>query len=221
MGSFSTVVPHWWTEKQSSLQQVPISFVDRLYGESKLGGNEIVSFMKGLLTLFATTWISAALRLGVPLSICSIFHFFSTVFASEFFFWGGGLTCLWCGQTFWAKHITRVFIPVERAGCCLEFSNCLPPILVTPCFYEINKKSLYCCFHLFCLCFFFLHSDLNPKKGWWVLSFNFLKKSFYSIACLGMTLGPSLITVQNESQRSFLAAKETRKHLLVVGPQNH
>ncbi|KAB0403496.1 hypothetical protein E2I00_008950 [Balaenoptera physalus] len=36
-------------------QLVPISFVDRVYGESKLGGNEIVSFLKGLLTLFATT----------------------------------------------------------------------------------------------------------------------------------------------------------------------
>uniref|UniRef100_A0A8C1IGR1 Dolichol-phosphate mannosyltransferase subunit 1 n=1 Tax=Cyprinus carpio TaxID=7962 RepID=A0A8C1IGR1_CYPCA len=34
--------------------EVPISFVDRVYGESKLGGNEIVSFLKGLLTLFAT-----------------------------------------------------------------------------------------------------------------------------------------------------------------------
>ncbi|XP_068589169.1 dolichol-phosphate mannosyltransferase subunit 1 [Cebidichthys violaceus] len=35
--------------------EVPISFVDRVYGESKLGGNEIVSFVKGLITLFATT----------------------------------------------------------------------------------------------------------------------------------------------------------------------
>uniref|UniRef100_A0A8C2ZAX7 Dolichol-phosphate mannosyltransferase subunit 1 n=1 Tax=Cyclopterus lumpus TaxID=8103 RepID=A0A8C2ZAX7_CYCLU len=35
--------------------EVPISFVDRVYGESKLGGNEIVSFAKGLITLFATT----------------------------------------------------------------------------------------------------------------------------------------------------------------------
>ncbi|KAB0351858.1 hypothetical protein FD754_016715 [Muntiacus muntjak] len=34
---------------------VPISFVDCVYGESKLGGNEIVSFLKRLLTLFATT----------------------------------------------------------------------------------------------------------------------------------------------------------------------
>ncbi|NXK98945.1 DPM1 mannosyltransferase, partial [Formicarius rufipectus] len=38
-----------------TIGEVPISFVDRLYGESKLGGNEIVSFLKGLLTLFATT----------------------------------------------------------------------------------------------------------------------------------------------------------------------
>ncbi|XP_037089127.1 dolichol-phosphate mannosyltransferase subunit 1-like [Pollicipes pollicipes] len=35
--------------------EVPISFVDRVYGESKLGGSEIVSFVKGLLHLFATT----------------------------------------------------------------------------------------------------------------------------------------------------------------------
>ncbi|XP_034028028.1 dolichol-phosphate mannosyltransferase subunit 1 [Thalassophryne amazonica] len=38
-----------------TIGEVPITFVDRLYGESKLGGNEIVSFLKGLLTLFATT----------------------------------------------------------------------------------------------------------------------------------------------------------------------
>jgi len=35
--------------------EVPISFVDRFYGESKLGGNEIVGFVKGLVHLFATT----------------------------------------------------------------------------------------------------------------------------------------------------------------------
>uniref|UniRef100_A0A3Q3DUW3 Dolichol-phosphate mannosyltransferase subunit 1 n=1 Tax=Hippocampus comes TaxID=109280 RepID=A0A3Q3DUW3_HIPCM len=35
--------------------EVPITFVDRVYGESKLGGNEIVSFVKGLLMLFVTT----------------------------------------------------------------------------------------------------------------------------------------------------------------------
>ena len=34
--------------------QVPITFVDRVYGESKLGGTEIVAFAKGLLQLFAT-----------------------------------------------------------------------------------------------------------------------------------------------------------------------
>ncbi|KAB7507322.1 Dolichol-phosphate mannosyltransferase subunit 1 [Armadillidium nasatum] len=34
---------------------VPISFVDRVYGESKLGGSEVYQFVKGLLYLFATT----------------------------------------------------------------------------------------------------------------------------------------------------------------------
>ena len=38
-----------------TIGEVPISFVDRVYGESKLGGNEVVSYVKGLLTLFATT----------------------------------------------------------------------------------------------------------------------------------------------------------------------
>jgi len=38
-----------------SIAEVPISFVDRFYGESKLGGNEIFGFIKGLLHLFATT----------------------------------------------------------------------------------------------------------------------------------------------------------------------
>jgi dolichol-phosphate mannosyltransferase len=37
------------------LAEVPITFVDRLYGESKLGGKEIVMYVKGLLTLFFTT----------------------------------------------------------------------------------------------------------------------------------------------------------------------
>lgn len=32
--------------------EVPITFVDRVYGESKLGGNEIVQYLKGLLYLF-------------------------------------------------------------------------------------------------------------------------------------------------------------------------
>ena len=35
--------------------QVPITFVDRFYGESKLGGSEIISYAKGLLYLFAST----------------------------------------------------------------------------------------------------------------------------------------------------------------------
>lgn len=35
--------------------KVPITFVDRVYGESKLGGNEIVAFMQGLFRLFVST----------------------------------------------------------------------------------------------------------------------------------------------------------------------
>ena len=35
--------------------EVPIVFVDRLYGQSKLGGAEIAMFIKGLLWLFFTT----------------------------------------------------------------------------------------------------------------------------------------------------------------------
>ncbi|CAD6997465.1 probable dolichol-phosphate mannosyltransferase [Ceratitis capitata] len=38
-----------------SIGEVPITFVDRLYGSSKLGGTEIVQFAKNLLYLFATT----------------------------------------------------------------------------------------------------------------------------------------------------------------------
>lgn len=38
-----------------TIGEVPISFVDRVYGESKLGGSEVVQFLKGLLYLFATT----------------------------------------------------------------------------------------------------------------------------------------------------------------------
>lgn len=37
-----------------SIAEVPITFVDRFYGESKLGGSEIMQFAKGLLYLFAT-----------------------------------------------------------------------------------------------------------------------------------------------------------------------
>ncbi|CAI9724663.1 Hypothetical predicted protein [Octopus vulgaris] len=38
-----------------TIGEVPITFVDRFYGESKLSGNEIVGFLKGLLYLFFTT----------------------------------------------------------------------------------------------------------------------------------------------------------------------
>lgn len=38
-----------------SIAEVPITFVDRIYGTSKLGGTEIIQFAKNLLYLFATT----------------------------------------------------------------------------------------------------------------------------------------------------------------------
>lgn len=38
-----------------TIGEVPITFVDRVYGESKLGGSEIYQFAKALLYLFATT----------------------------------------------------------------------------------------------------------------------------------------------------------------------
>ena len=36
------------------VREVPIAFVDRVYGSSKLGGAEIVGYLKGLLRLFLT-----------------------------------------------------------------------------------------------------------------------------------------------------------------------
>jgi dolichol-phosphate mannosyltransferase len=38
-----------------TIGEVPITFVDRVYGESKLGAEEIALYLKGLLTLFFTT----------------------------------------------------------------------------------------------------------------------------------------------------------------------
>ena len=38
-----------------TVEEVPITFVDRIYGESKLGANEIILYLKGLLRLFFTT----------------------------------------------------------------------------------------------------------------------------------------------------------------------
>lgn len=35
-----------------SIGEIPITFVDRFYGESKLGSQEIIEYVKGLLYLF-------------------------------------------------------------------------------------------------------------------------------------------------------------------------
>ena len=42
-------------QRQYSIAEVPITFVDRIYGESKLGAGEIIAYLKGLLNLFFTT----------------------------------------------------------------------------------------------------------------------------------------------------------------------
>ena len=34
------------------MEEIPITFPDRIFGESKLGANEIVSYLKGLVDLF-------------------------------------------------------------------------------------------------------------------------------------------------------------------------
>lgn len=40
------------TSMNLSIGEVPITFVDRIYGESKLGPGEIVQYLKGLWSLF-------------------------------------------------------------------------------------------------------------------------------------------------------------------------
>ncbi|KAH0975170.1 hypothetical protein GBA52_017069 [Prunus armeniaca] len=43
------------SRKGYHIEEVPISFVDRVYGISKLGGSEIVEYLKGLAYLLVTT----------------------------------------------------------------------------------------------------------------------------------------------------------------------
>ncbi|KAL3525291.1 hypothetical protein ACH5RR_013663 [Cinchona calisaya] len=43
------------TRKGYNIAEVPITFVDRVYGSSKLGGSEIVEYLKGLVYLLLTT----------------------------------------------------------------------------------------------------------------------------------------------------------------------
>ena len=42
-------------QQEATIGEVPITFVDRLYGESKLGAGEIVEYLKGLWGLFSDT----------------------------------------------------------------------------------------------------------------------------------------------------------------------
>ncbi|XP_004505127.1 dolichol-phosphate mannosyltransferase subunit 1 [Cicer arietinum] len=43
------------SRKGYRIEEVPITFVDRVYGSSKLGGSEIVEYLKGLVYLLMTT----------------------------------------------------------------------------------------------------------------------------------------------------------------------
>ncbi|CAF1927217.1 hypothetical protein Bca4012_071145 [Brassica carinata] len=43
------------TRKGYHIEEVPITFVDRVFGTSKLGGSEIVEYLKGLVYLLLTT----------------------------------------------------------------------------------------------------------------------------------------------------------------------
>lgn len=43
------------SRKGYRIEEVPITFVDRVYGSSKLGGSEIVEYLKGLVYLLITT----------------------------------------------------------------------------------------------------------------------------------------------------------------------
>lgn len=42
-------------QKNYTIGEVPITFVDRIYGESKLGPGEIVAYLKGLFNLVMST----------------------------------------------------------------------------------------------------------------------------------------------------------------------
>ena len=35
-----------------TIEQIPITFVDRIFGESKLGANEIIGYLRGLVDIF-------------------------------------------------------------------------------------------------------------------------------------------------------------------------
>lgn len=48
---FQMEVLVWAQHLEYSIEEVPITFVDRLYGESKLGDAEIVGYLKGLWNL--------------------------------------------------------------------------------------------------------------------------------------------------------------------------
>jgi hypothetical protein len=45
---------HTVTTAATAAGEVPITFVDRIYGSSKMGGSEFVQYLQGLWRLFVT-----------------------------------------------------------------------------------------------------------------------------------------------------------------------
>ena len=53
-----------------SIEQVPITFVDRIFGESKLGANEIIGYLRGLIDIFVDVWSNLTSKLSSEAKIC-------------------------------------------------------------------------------------------------------------------------------------------------------
>ena len=70
--------------------EVPITFVDRIFGDSKLGANEIVSYVKGILDLFTTVWFNfkciGYTSILIWLNTISFTQTASPIIGNDFFF---------------------------------------------------------------------------------------------------------------------------------------
>ena len=122
--------------------QVPITFVDRVFGISKLGGSEIVEYLKGLVYLLLTTWLKICSRLLV----CGYNHVienFTDVLLLQLEFYISTIT-----------HVSSEWIVVLKSWFLCTFSHttlCWLPVLLTVCnsdmFYEyFLSLSLSCGF---------------------------------------------------------------------------
>lgn len=154
--------------------------------------------MKGLLTLFATTWISAALGLGVLLSVCSVIHFavFSTVFASVFF--GGGLHLPVAWSIILSKAHHMCLHSCTR-GLGAVWNSVTASYTCDTLFLWNKKKTLYCWFYLLWLCSFFPPTMIWTLKG--AVGFDFLL-----ISCIQ----PQVLTLEKELLLKSLSEDDLR-----------